>query len=172
MDWACPALAQQQPNDPSRTSPLRQRPCPFDGTAQALSPSPAARLNRPTNAESAPRCTCGFASTRTAAHCGRSNNPHRMFQAPISRVALTASPAEIARRSLHHFMDVDNASAPRMKRIKDLLPLGPAGVFLLPCTTAVVLTPRLTGARPIKLTMPRCRLCGSIMRDSAGQLSS
>ena len=26
MDWACPALAQQQPNDPSRTSPLRQRP--------------------------------------------------------------------------------------------------------------------------------------------------
>ena len=128
----------------------------FDGTAQALSPSPTARLNRPTNAESAPRCTCGFASTRTAAHCGRSNNPHRMFQAPISRVALTASPAEIARRSLHHFMDVDNASAPRMKRIKHLSPLGPVGVLSLPCTTAVVLTPRLTGARPIKLTRPRC----------------
>jgi len=30
-------------------------------------------------------------------------------------VALTATPAEIARRSLHHFMDVDDASAPRMK---------------------------------------------------------
>ena len=99
-------------------------------------------------------------------------HPHRKFQAPISRVALTATPAEIARRSLHHFMDVDDASAPRMKRIKHLSPLGPVGVLSLPCTTAVVLTPRLTGARPIKLTMPRCPSVWQHNARSAGQLAS
>jgi hypothetical protein len=44
-------------------------------------------------------------------------HPHRKFQTPISRMAMTATPAEIASRSLHHFMNVDNASAPRMKKI-------------------------------------------------------
>jgi hypothetical protein len=44
-------------------------------------------------------------------------HPHRKFQAPIGRMPLTATPAEIARLPLHHFMNVDNASAPRMKKI-------------------------------------------------------
>ena len=88
--------------------------------------------------------------------CSAVKHPHRKLRASTRRVAVATTPADIGRRSLDHLVNVNNAPSPRVKKIKYLARLGPVGVASLCCTMADVLTPRLTGAHPIKLTTPRC----------------
>ena len=53
-------------------------------------------------------------------------------------------------------MDRHSHPEPRMPMIKQFSENGPVGVLKANCTTGADLTPVLTGARPIKLTSPRC----------------
>jgi PAS domain-containing protein len=67
-----------------------------------------------------------------------------------------AAAGDIARRLLDHHMDMNDASRPRMPRIKDLTLFGPVGVLSSRCTIAAGRIRALTAPPPITPTSPRC----------------
>ena len=54
-----------------------------------------------------------------------------------AHAVVTAAADHIARRLLDHLMNMNDASCPRMPRIKDLALLGPMGVASSRCTTPI-----------------------------------
>jgi len=62
-------------------------------------------------------------------------HPNRQLQQSTRHVVVTAAADHIARRLLNPLMNMNDASCPRMPRIKDLALLGPMGVASSRCTT-------------------------------------
>jgi hypothetical protein len=63
-------------------------------------------------------------------------HPNRQFQQSTRRAVVMAAADYFARRLLDHLMNMNNASCPRMPRVKDLALLGPMGVLSSRCTMA------------------------------------
>src|SRR4051812_38013149 len=66
----------------------------------------------------------------------RIEHPNRQFQQSTRRAVVMAAADYFARRLLDHLMNMNNASCPRMPRVKDLALLGPMGVLSSRCTMA------------------------------------
>jgi hypothetical protein len=94
-------------------------------------------------------------------------NPHRRARRPIehpnrqfqqsTRAVVMAAAHHFARRLLDHLMNMNNASCPRMPRVKDLALFGPMGVASSRCTIRSDRIRTLTTPHQIMPTSPRCQ---------------
>ena len=76
---------------------------------------------------------------------------------PTRRAVVMAAAHHFARRLLDHLMNMNNASCPRMPRVKDLALFGPMGVASSRCTIRSDRIRALTTPHQIMPTSPRCQ---------------
>ena len=96
-------------------------------------------------------------------------HPNRQFQQSTGRAVVMAAADHFARRLLDHLMNMNDASCPRMPRIKDLALFGPMGVASSRCTIAVGRMRALTERR---LTRPTSTRCPSAWQPNHGRGST
>ena len=71
-------------------------------------------------------------------------HPKRQLQQATGRALIMATAGHSARRLVHHLMNLNDTSCPRMPKIEDFALLNPVGVASSRCITDDVLTRALT----------------------------